>query len=248
MIMDQILPEKAISPEEDHQVVIWNRRSGWITFSLFVLFYFGLSLGTGFLQLDSKNPFWLTLAALFANIIASYGSVLIVAVLVNKFSLYAIGFRKTAWLWIRRAFYWGLGLMVIRAFLAQGLLGLFPFLNIGTDTLQQSLVTNNATLSSQIIVIVLGALVIPVGEELFFRGFLFRWMRNRLSFRTAVLMSALVFSVFHLIPIQAIMVFPLGVLNAWMYERSRSLWPPIVLHITNNLFALVISFAVLTNH
>ena len=61
-------------------------------------------------------------------------------------------------------------------------------------------------------------------------------------------MSALVFSVFHLIPIQAIMVFPLGVLNAWMYERSRSLWPPIVLHITNNLFALLISFVVLTNH
>ena len=133
MTMDQILPEKVISPEMDDQVVIWNRRSGWITFTLFVIFYFGLSLGTGFLQLDSQNPFWLTLAALFANIIASYGSVLIVAVLVNKFSLYAIGFRKTGWLWIRRAFYWGLGLMVIRAFLAQGLLDLFPFLNFGTE-------------------------------------------------------------------------------------------------------------------
>ncbi|HZK61020.1 MAG TPA: type II CAAX endopeptidase family protein, partial [Anaerovoracaceae bacterium] len=186
-------------------------------------------------------------AALFANIIASYGSVLIVAVLVNKFSLNAIGFRKTGWLWVRRAIFWGLGLMVIRAFLAQGLLYLFPFLNFGTEMLQQSLVTNNLTLSSQIIVIVLGALVIPVGEELFFRGFLYRWIRNRLSFSMAVLMSALVFGAFHLIPIQAIMAFPLGLLNAWMFERSRSLWPPIVLHITNNLFTLVIAFAVLTN-
>jgi hypothetical protein len=245
--MDQILPEKVSSPEKDDQVAIWNRRSGWITFTLFMFLYFSLSLGTGFLQLDSKNPFWLTLAALFANIIASYGSVLIVAVLLNKFSLQTIGFRKTGWLWIRRAFYWGLALMVIRAFLAQGLLGLFPFLNFGTEILQQSLITNNASLLSQIIVIVLGALVIPVGEELFFRGFLFRWMRNRLTFRMAILISALVFGAFHLIPIQALMAFPLGVLNAWMFERSRSLWPPIVLHVTNNLFTLVIAFAVLMN-
>lgn len=245
--MDQILPENDNSPEMDYQVVVWNRRSGWITFTLFMFLYFGLSLGSGFLHLDSMDPFWLTLAALFANIIASYGSVLIIAVLVNKFSLNAIGFRKTEWLWIRRSIFWGLGLMVIRALLAQGLLGLFPFLNFGTEMLQQTLVTNNATLSSQIVIVVLGALVIPVGEELFFRGFLFRWMRNRLSFRMAVLMSALVFGAFHLIPIQAIMAFPLGVLNAWMYERSRSLWPPIVLHITNNLFTLLISFAVLTN-
>ena len=245
--MDQILPENDNSPEMDYQVAIWNRKSGWITFTLFMFLYFGLSLGSGFLHLNSQDPFWLTLAALFANIIASYGSVLIIAVLVNKFSLNAIGFRKTGWLWIRRAIFWGLGLMVIRAFLAQGLLGLFPFLNFGTEMLQQTLVTNNATLFSQIIIVGLGALVIPVGEELFFRGFIFRWMRNRLSFRMAVLMSALVFAAFHLIPIQAIMAFPLGVLNAWMYERSHSLWPPIVLHITNNLFTLVISFAFLTN-
>jgi hypothetical protein len=63
----------------------------------------------------------------------------------------------------------------------------------------------------------------------------------------AILMSALVFAAFHVIPIQAIMAFPLGLLNAWMFERSRSLWPAIVLHITNNLFALVLSFTVLMN-
>jgi len=136
--------------------------------------------------------------------------------------------------------------MFLRGLLGQGLMNLFPFLSFGTDILEQALVTNNSTLMSQVIVIFLGALVIPIGEELFFRGFLYRWMRNRMTFRMAILSSALVFSAFHLIPIQAILAFPLGVVNAWMFERSKSLLPSIVLHMTNNGVALILA-AVATN-
>jgi membrane protease YdiL (CAAX protease family) len=239
--MAQFLPENYPKVEIPEKGFLWDRKSGWTILILFVVLYFGLNLLAGLFQFESLNPFIFTLIALLVNLIACYGSVLIISVFIKKYTFTDLGFRQPEWIWIRRAIYWGIGLMFIRGLLAQGLLNLFPILNFGTEMLEQALVTNNPTVISQIVVIILGAILIPVGEELFFRGFLFRWMRNRMTFRVAILLSAFVFSAIHLIPIQAIMAFPLGVLNAWMFERSRSLIPVIVLHITNNGLALILS-------
>ncbi len=244
--MVQLLPENNSQTEFKNKEEIWDLKSGWATLVLFIVIYFGLNIFSGLFQSESIDPFILTLIALVVNIIACFGSVLIMSVLIKKHEFKELGFRKTEWLWIRRAVYWGIGFMFLRGLLGQGLMNLFPFLSFGTDILEQALITNNSTLLSQVIVIFLGALVIPIGEELFFRGFLYRWMRNRLTFRMAILSSAFVFSVFHLIPIQAILAFPLGVINAWLFERSKSLLPSIVLHMTNNGVALILA-AVATN-
>lgn len=87
--------------------------------------------------------------------------------------------------------------------------------------------------------VALGLLVIlaaPITEEVFFRGFLFGGLRGRMSFWPAAIISGLIFGLPHL-PGGALQVPPLavfGILLAWLYERTGSLWPPIVMHLIQN--------------
>jgi len=83
----------------------------------------------------------------------------------------------------------------------------------------------------------------PVSEELFFRGMLFGGLRASLPFLPAALISAVVFGSLHL-PTGASTVPPLilfGFLLAWVYERSGSIWPAVILHAINNSLALALS-------
>ena len=74
--------------------------------------------------------------------------------------------------------------------------------------------------------------ITPMGEELFFRGFIFRGLLTPLGPWGAIAASALVFSVFHLSAgIGALIpIFITGCLFAWLYWRTGSLWATIGAH------------------
>jgi uncharacterized protein len=75
----------------------------------------------------------------------------------------------------------------------------------------------------------------PLGEELFFRGFLFGSLRTRLPFLPAAAISGLVFGLFHVQPLLvAVMVF-VGIALAFLYERRRSMAACIAAHAIFNL-------------
>jgi len=99
-------------------------------------------------------------------------------------------------------------------------------------------------------VIAAGVLIIavaPVAEEVFFRGFMYGGLRSRLPVWAAALISSGIFGLLHYTDPDSIAVVPqlalLGVLLAWLYERTGSLWPPIILHVLNN----AIAFAIVTS-
>jgi len=72
----------------------------------------------------------------------------------------------------------------------------------------------------------------PVAEEVFFRGFLYRSLRNRLSILPACLLSATMFGLLHTqypLAVRPILVF-FGVIACLLYERTGSLLPGIALH------------------
>ena len=77
-------------------------------------------------------------------------------------------------------------------------------------------------------------LVAPFVEEIFFRGFLFTGFREKYGWRKAAALSALLFSLIHLQPLNMIPFFILGYIFAYTYEYSGSLWPAILLHATVN--------------
>lgn len=101
--------------------------------------------------------------------------------------------------------------------------------------------------SSAVSVAITAALVIPaaaLSEELFFRGFMFGTIRNMgLSLWPAALITSLVWALLHLaggnLGVVAILA-AFGLVLAWLYERSGSLWVPIAAHALNNTIAFLV--------
>lgn len=87
------------------------------------------------------------------------------------------------------------------------------------------------------------AILAPISEELFFRGMLFGGLRARMSVLPAALISAAVFGALHattgITAVPPLAIF--GVALALLYEKTGSLWPPIMLHFVNNSLALALS-------
>jgi membrane protease YdiL (CAAX protease family) len=90
------------------------------------------------------------------------------------------------------------------------------------------------------IVVVVAA---PIGEEVFFRGFLFQGLRRRLSLWPAALISAAVFAVVHWSPILIFALFPIGVGLALVFEHRRSLLSSIAAHAVFNLVGILVIVA-----
>lgn len=82
--------------------------------------------------------------------------------------------------------------------------------------------------------------ILPICEEILFRGALYGGLRRLLSPTAAAVISGLLFGVIH-DPVVMLPVAALGVLLAWVYERSGSLMAPCVLHVTQNLSTLALA-------
>ena len=74
----------------------------------------------------------------------------------------------------------------------------------------------------------------PVLEELLFRGAITKVLLERYTPGKAILISGLIFGIFHLNPAQVVGACLYGFLFAWLYYKSGSLVPGILLHILNN--------------
>lgn len=79
----------------------------------------------------------------------------------------------------------------------------------------------------------------PVLEEVLFRGILMRSFLQNYSPRKAILWSAIFFAIIHLNPWQGIPAFGLGLFMAWLFYKTGSLLPCILVHFMNNLAAFV---------
>ncbi len=83
------------------------------------------------------------------------------------------------------------------------------------------------------------AVVAPVVEELIFRGLILQGFKRNYNNFTAVFVSAILFSLFHLNPWQMPATFVLGLLLGWLMIRTNSLILAILGHSINNLLVLL---------
>lgn len=81
----------------------------------------------------------------------------------------------------------------------------------------------------------------PICEEIFFRGFVFAGLLRRFNKAGATIGSAGLFALFHVDPATYIPVFIFGIVLAWLYQQTRSIWPCIVVHGLHNLTAISIA-------
>jgi membrane protease YdiL (CAAX protease family) len=90
-----------------------------------------------------------------------------------------------------------------------------------------------------ILLILVFAVVPAVAEELLFRGFLQAGLARLLDRRwLVVLVSALIFALFHLDPWRFPGVLGLGLFLGWLRERSGSLIPTMAAHATSNILSI----------
>ncbi len=83
------------------------------------------------------------------------------------------------------------------------------------------------------------SVIAPVVEELIFRGLILHGLRKNYNGFTAVVVSALLFALFHLNPWQFPATFVLGLLLGWLVIRTRSIVLAILGHSVNNSLVLL---------
>jgi uncharacterized protein len=81
--------------------------------------------------------------------------------------------------------------------------------------------------------------IAPIGEEIFFRGFLYRALRRRFRVWVAAVASSVVFGLVHVYPLLIPALFVVGLGLALLYERQKSLLAPVVAHATFNILGFV---------
>ena len=84
----------------------------------------------------------------------------------------------------------------------------------------------------------IGAILGPIVEEITFRGILMRGMlKMRWHPWVAIVVSALIFALFHGTELQMFGTTIFGIIVGWLYWRTKSLLPCMIVHIVNNSFA-----------
>ena len=86
---------------------------------------------------------------------------------------------------------------------------------------------------------IIAAVVAPLAEETFFRGFAFQVIKKRYGCGWGIFLSALLFSLAHLSPSGLVPIFILGLMLAWLYNKTQSIWPCIIVHAAYNSIALI---------
>jgi membrane protease YdiL (CAAX protease family) len=89
-------------------------------------------------------------------------------------------------------------------------------------------------------------LLAPLGEELLFRGALFGWLSAHVPVPVSVVVTAAVFAAAHLLPQLFPVLFVFGLAATLVRARTDSTLNSFAMHATQNTFAVVVTYAVLS--
>lgn len=238
--------EQLVNPEltEHSGSPIWNWKLALATLALICL---GVALLVmlqarllsdrfGTALIDPGNDVILTTRVIMITFIGltavSIGSIWLVMIVWGKRTWRDLGFKPLTRKWSWLSVWLAIALIIVRILIGTVLAVRYPSLAEGMEDM---LFTPDNDLLTSIAILVLIAFVVPIWEELFFRGFLYKWSRNRFGMWAAIGLNAMIFGVVHMIPLQMLLAALMGFALAWIYERSNSLWAPILMHMINNL-------------
>lgn len=88
--------------------------------------------------------------------------------------------------------------------------------------------------STRFALIVTALIVAPIGEECFFRGFLYTTLRQQARPIAAAIIAGAYFGAVHISLLQMLPLTVFGIMQCLIYERCRTLWIPILTHFTFN--------------
>ena len=138
---------------------------------------------------------------------------------------------------------WVVVATMVGIFAVVGVYGLIVHL-LGLDDLLPQSTLGEDLFDNRVLVVVAGLLAVvtaPLAEETFFRGFLFGGLVKRLGVFWAALASGFLFSLAHGEPTTMLPFTIVGMLLAWSYLYTGSLWTAIGAHFLFNLISYSVS-------
>lgn len=226
-MMDQDSLQPISAPEPRPNYVPWSVLDTWIGVFLLAV------LNAGLLLVASQGS-QTELIQSAALILIQLAFLLPLALIFmwRRISLRYLGFGKFDW----NTLALGCGLLIASyVFIIVHNLILMA---LGVDTQGESILRFFDSLESPIWFFFVGVVLAPIVEEIFFRGFVFQGFRQRYGWVSAMLLSSIVFAAAHLDPVALLPTFVLGCVLAYMFHRSNSIWPGVILHFLVNAFGL----------
>ncbi len=109
----------------------------------------------------------------------------------------------------------------------------------GPEVSEQLIETMKRVLASPVGFVVV-ALLGPLAEEIVFRGSVERVLLKKIKPWYAICFSALLFGIVHFELVQGFHAFLMGLLLGWLYYKTNSIIPCMIVHIVNNAVACVL--------
>ena len=133
----------------------------------------------------------------------------------------------------------GVSLQIVMNFLMAVIAIAFPDALTLYETVSKAAGIDGTSLSAiSIIYLILG----PIAEEFTFRGLSFGYARRALPFIGANLIQAFLFGLIHVIPIQGILAFVMGLVLGYLYGCTRNIIVTIIVHLVFNFSSLVLAY------
>ena len=96
--------------------------------------------------------------------------------------------------------------------------------------------------------IIATCIIAPLAEEFLFRGCFLKAFLTRYKVWTSILVSALLFGVFHINPIQIPYCIFIGIVLGWLYYKTSSIWLCVIAHMINNSLCFIALYLSSTGH
>lgn len=90
--------------------------------------------------------------------------------------------------------------------------------------------------------IALYGILSPVIEEIIFRGILYNRMKTYFPLKLSIIISSLLFGVYHQNIVQGIYAFIMGIVLTAAYEYFDSFTAPVIIHVTANCLVYILSY------
>lgn len=130
-----------------------------------------------------------------------------------------------------------IGMRILSTYIVDLVSRLFPNIIEQYSMLNEFLSFDNIVLAILVI-----ALLPAICEELLFRGVIYNSFNKRYGVVVAIIISSLLFGIFHMNWIQGINAFILGIALSYAYYKSNSIFVPIIFHFANNLLGVLTMF------
>lgn len=153
----------------------------------------------------------------------------------KKDILYNVKDRQKAELWRY------VGIIVLAITACVGLNNLVTLSNLATVSDSYKTTSESFYSSGYLLQLVGIGIIIPIFEELLFRGVFYNRLLGMTTKRRAMIGSAIVFGVYHGNLVQALYGGIMGYLLVYVYEKYGSLKAPILGHITLNLVSILMT-------